>query len=234
MAPLVVTRPSQTIVVPAALRDDSRPLYVCVAGLTGAGKTTALRAVADFTAGLRRSVVVIDEKALHHPYLDQLFAFPDRYAFELQVQFMVNRVLFAKRWLAAGHSLVVERSHLEDPIFIRHLLAFDHISHAEHDAYMELWTTLSARAPVPGALVYLDVPARVSIERLSNQGARDVRPPFPDDEAKRRWILSWHRLYRERFEELMAHPRHSSRIERFSSPVDLPRLERFLSKRLSE
>lgn len=230
--PILLESPSAVAPVPAAVPGDGPPLYLCVAGQSGAGKSSILGLVADFVAGLRQNVVILDEKAIHHPYLDQLFLAPDRYALELQLEFMVTRVLFAKRWLAAGYSTIMERSHLEDPVFIRHLLAFGHVTPEEHDAYMALWATIEPRVPVPDALILLDVALDISMERLSRVSSAGERPAFPDEDAQREWITSWHTLYRQRFQELASDPKHAGRIQQFLSPVDPERLIDFLRQTL--
>lgn len=230
--PIVLKSPAAAAEVPIAVPTDEPPLYVCVSGQTGAGKSTILRLVADFVADVRQNVVVVDEKALHHPYLDRLFVAPDRYALELQLEFMVTRVLVAKRWLAAGYSTIMERSHLEDPVFIRHLLAFGHVTPQEHDAYMAIWAMIDFRMPPPDALILLDVALDVSLERLSRPSSTAERPAFPDEAAQREWIASWHTLYRQRFAELASDPKHAARIGRFSSPVKPAALTEFLRRTL--
>lgn len=218
--------------IPAARPDDQPVLYLCVAGQSGSGKSTILREIASYVASRRRNVVVIDEKAIHHPYLDQLFLLPDRFGLELQLEFMINRAIVVKRWLQAGYSIVMERSHLKDPVFIRHLRAHGHVTKHEHDVYMECWDALAARLPVPSALVFLDVSAQTSIARLSRPDAAAVRPPFGDDAARVRWLTSWHRLYAERIQELRADPAFGPRILRLTSPDDPESLSEFLCRTL--
>lgn len=193
-------------VAPTPSASDHKPLSVCIAGQSGAGKSTVLGAITEVVADRRENVVVLDEKALHHSYIDQLFVEPNRYAFELQLHFMVNRVLFVKRWLASGYSVVMERSHMEDPVFIRHLRAFNHVTQDEYNAYMSVWFSLTSRVPKPDLLIFLDVPVEVSVERLARTRSDLERPPFPDEVARHSWIASWHRFYRERFDELRTDP----------------------------
>src|SRR5579864_1781437 len=223
MSVITISNPSDLRILPAAPTTDEKPLYVCVAGQSGAGKSTILRTLTELVAERRTNIVVLDEKALHPPYIDQLFLAPSRYAFELQLQFMVNRVLFVKRWIASGYSVLMERSHAEDPVFIRHLYALNHVTDDERDAYMALWTSLAKRVPTPDLLVFLDVPVQVSVQRLARARPILDRPPFPDEAARRAWIASWHYLYRERFKDLQSDPKRL-RILRFSYPVNTKRL----------
>ncbi len=167
----------------------------------------------------RTNVVIVDEKVFHHPYLDRLFADPAKFAFELQLQFMVNRVLFVKRWLSAGYSLVMERSHLEDPVFIRHLRSFGHVTTLEQETYLAVWARLAERLPLPDLVAFLDVAAQVSLERLKGDGSGG-RPPFADHESQLAWVTSWHDQYETRFEELSSDPLISERIATFTDNVD--------------
>lgn len=206
-------------VAPTPSPSNERPLCFCIAGQSGAGKSTVLRMLAEVVAGRRSNVVVLDEKALHHPYIDRLFVAPDRYALELQLQFMISRTLFVKRWMDSGYSVVMERSHAEDPVFIRHLHAFRHVNDAEHEAYMSVWGSLAKRIPIPDLLVFLEVPTEVSVQRLAQPEAAAERPLFPDEAARRAWIASWNHFYRQRIDELQLDP-ESPRVIRFDYPIN--------------
>lgn len=219
MSIITISTRSDSNVAPTSLSSNERPLCLCIAGQSGAGKSTVLRMLAEVVAERRNNVVILDEKALHHPYIDRLFVAPDRYAFELQLQFMVSRALFVKRWMDSGYSVVMERSHAEDPVFIRHLLAFKHVNEAEHEAYMSVWASLASRIPMPDLLVFLEVPIEVSVQRLSRPEAAVERPHFPDEAARRAWIASWNHFYRQRFDELQSDPEGGPRVLRFDYPV---------------
>lgn len=223
--PLVLVNRPDDLVVPPKADTDSRPsVHVCVSGITGAGKSTILERVSTLVAEERRNVVVLNEQALHHPYLDRLFVEPDSFALEVQLHFMVARVLFVKRWWRAGYSLVMERSHAEDPVFIRHLLSSGLVTPAESESYMSVWARLDARTPPPDVLLYLDVASSVSIDRLSRDEQVVERPPFANDASRRAWVTSWHAHYQERIDELRSDRRFADAITKFTGSIDQDRL----------
>lgn len=224
MPKILIRQPEQLVDPPTADADPRPPIHVCVSGLTGAGKSTVLHRVSTLVAAERRNVVVLDERSLHHPYLDRLFVEPDTFAFELQIQFMIARALFVKRWWSAGYSLVMERSHAEDPVFIRHLRSSGIVTSAESDAYMAVWAHLDARTPPPDLVLYLDVAPSVSIDRLDRDERPGHRPPFADDASKHAWVTSWHSHYQDRIEELRSDHRFADAIITFTGTVNESRL----------
>src|SRR5690606_12488565 len=111
------------------------------------------------------------------------------------------------------YSVVIERSHFEDPVFIRHLLQSGHVSTEESDAYTALWERLSARARLPDVAIALRVTGDTAYERVSRAEREGARPrEFQSDGQKRRWLARWADLYDQRFTELAADGEMQSRI----------------------
>lgn len=177
--------------------------YVCVTGNSGVGKSTLIDSLGAKLDKIAGNTVVIDEKSLHHPFLPYLFFEPLRFSFELQLNFMLQRAMIIKHWLGHGYNLVMERSHIEELVFIRHLLREGSVTKMEHDTYVQLWEQINERLQHPDLLIYLNVPPKVSIERLTSdeRSGRRIKE-FPDESTKKRWIHSWYELYSERIEEL--------------------------------
>jgi len=194
-------------------KESARPLYICVSGNTGTGKTTLVRALSAALRSSRGRTLGIDESSLHHPFLPWLFHAPLDFGYEMQINFMLQRCLVAKNWLHVGVNVVMERSHLEDVVFARHLLAEGMISGSEFDAYMVTWHSLDKRLRRPDLVVFLDVPPEVSVARLDSDEDTGRRPrEFPDQAAKVRWVTSWYRFYCERLEELQRESNDASRL----------------------
>jgi deoxyadenosine/deoxycytidine kinase len=157
--------------------------------------------------------VAIDERETHHPFLDRLFFDPARYSFELQLNFMLQRCLLVKRWTDSGTSLVMERSHAEDPVFIRFLLEMGLVTSTQHDVYMEVWSQLDEVTPLPDQLIALVVSPGESIRRLLKAEAASERPvEFPDEATRSAWVTGWARHYQRRFAELNEDPRYATRL----------------------
>jgi deoxyadenosine/deoxycytidine kinase len=219
MAVRTVTSAADLSDVPVVASQD-RPLYVCVAGLTGSGKSTILRRLAALVSEHRTDVALVDEKAIHHPYLHQLFIHPKEFAYELQLHFMVSRALFVKYWLNAGQTLVMERSHLEDLVFIRHLAAFEYVTPEDARIYEDVWSAVASRLPIPDLVLFLNVPAEIAVQRLERDRATDTRPAFGDERTRWAWVSSWYELYQHRFAELRTDPRLEGRLFEISDPVE--------------
>jgi len=198
---------------PVSLPAEKKQLYVCVSGNSGAGKSTLVRSIAADMYERDRGTIAIDEKSLHHPFISTLFFETASYGFQIQVNFMLQRVMLVQRWLDVGYNVVMERSHLEDVVFIRHLRNMGHVSAQEYDAYMRLWHCLDKRLPHPDLMIYLDVSPKTSLARLQEDEDTGRRPrEFPDEELKAKWIYSWYQLYLERLEELKDQPLPSTKV----------------------
>jgi deoxyadenosine/deoxycytidine kinase len=188
---------------PKARANNPRPVYVTLSGLSGAGKSTGLRLALSMVEERFGASVGIDEKVLHHPLLSRLFYDTDRFGLEIQLNFMLQRCLIVKAWLAAGYNLVMERGHAEDVVFARHLANIGTIQPHELRVYEELHRIQAGRTPVPDIMFYLEISADESADRLRADERSGRRPKeFPTEEARIQWLRSWEQLYRERLNEI--------------------------------
>jgi len=167
--------------------------YVAISGNTGAGKSTLMRAIVSAAASLSIKAVGIDERTLHHPFLKLMFSQPARYGFPVQINFLLQRHLVLLRWLSSGHTVIIERSHLDDQVFVDHLLDGGHISRDEHSAYVALANVLHKKIPLPDILVCLEVMPKVSMARIARDEASGKRPQeFPNESVKFSFVSSWY------------------------------------------
>lgn len=186
--------------------------YVAVIGNTGSGKSTVVAKLRR-DLGASRPAVGIDERSTHHPFLDRLFHDPRRYSYELQLNFMIQRVLIVKRWLDAGFTVIMERAHLDDRIFIEHLRANGLADTSEVSAYLHVWSALAARMPLPDAVIALQVPIDVSVERITMAEQTGARPcEYATERQKVEWVTSWAAFYSARIAELATDPVISRRL----------------------
>ena len=177
------------------------PLYIAVSGNTGAGKSTLVNILGNLTRLEFDSTntVVIDERLTHHPYLDRLFADPLRFSFELQMNFMIQRVLVVKRWLSAGFNVVMERAHWDDPVFIESLVKQGILSKNQMNAYYNVWEQLGARVPEPNCHIVLTISPEESIRRVTIAENNGERPrEFESEDQKKNWITTWSEEYTRR------------------------------------
>lgn len=191
---------------------EGKPSYVAVIGNSGTGKSTLVKAIAGHLSP-DRPTIGVDERLTHHPFLDRLFWSPEEFSYELQVNFMLQRVLIVRRWLDAGVNVVMERSHLDDRIFIEHLYAQGLVSVDERKTYLDLWDRLLRRTPVPDLIVALKAPPEVCVARITADEESGGRPrEFRDEEQKRNWLAAWGRLYEDRINQLQGNPDIGGRL----------------------
>ncbi|HTE52672.1 MAG TPA: deoxynucleoside kinase [Kofleriaceae bacterium] len=173
-----------------------RGVYVAVSGNTGAGKSSLIAAAVELGARRGLPIVGVSERTFHHPLLPLMFSDPGTYAFSVQLNFMLQRHMFLLRHLGLGHTIFMERSHLDDEMFVREHELGGHIDQAQRAVYDALAAVLHAELPAPDALLLLDVSPETSIERVKQSEDAGQRPrEFPDEESKRAWIHRWYRLY---------------------------------------
>jgi deoxyadenosine/deoxycytidine kinase len=178
--------------------------YIAVSGNSGTGKSTLVGAIAREAHRRGQNVQAINERLLHHPHVPSMFAEPELFALPIQLHFMVARHLALIEALRTGGTVVIERSHLDDQLFVDQHCADGTISHAEADAHGAIWRALAARLPPPDLMVLLDVPAEVSIERILADERAARRPKeFPDRATLEHYVRSWHPRY-ERFHAILA------------------------------
>jgi deoxyadenosine/deoxycytidine kinase len=184
-------------------RHEQRGLYVAVSGNTGAGKSTLVKALAQRLAPSHPSVIGIDERSLHHPFLKSMFFDPTRYALGVQLNFAVQRFLMLTRWFDAGYTVIIERSHLDDELFINQHAAAGNITPEDQIAYAGIVKRLHDRIPFPDLLVCINVDADTSMKRIAQaetSGQRDRE--FPSDEVKWTFVSSWAERYQRFHAEL--------------------------------
>jgi len=188
-----------------------RGVYVGITGNTGCGKSTLVRHLTQRLKLNNPLVVGINERSFHHPLLQAMFFSPRRFAFGVQVNFALQRHLAVYAWLEAGYTVIIERCHLDDPIFVRHHFRMGHISSTEYFAYRTLSHSFRARLRVPDILVCLDASAKLSQERVTMAENAGERPhEFPNEETKWEFISGWAKAYQRHFSML-------ERLRRISS-----------------
>ncbi|MBC8953049.1 deoxynucleoside kinase [Xenorhabdus sp. PB62.4] len=175
---------------------ERKPLYICLSGNSGVGKSTLLKQLSSSLFQHDPYTIAIDEKSVHHSFLQYLFDDTNNYGYLIQLNFMIQRALLIKSWIAKGFNLVMERSHLEDYIFINFMLKTGYINESHHRAYMLLWEEINHIIPVPDLIVFLDYSAEHSLQHLHADEIHGIRPrEFPDEVTKVKWIKGWHDEY---------------------------------------
>lgn len=174
------------------------PRYIAISGNTGAGKSTLVKGLAGAIKARGGSVKAIDERSLHHPLLQKMFAEPEKYALAIQLNFLVQRHLVLTSAFAAGETVIIERSHRDDVLFVRDHYERRNISRQSLNAYLAISKQLHSTLPRPDVHIFLEVSPAVSFARVTEAEHHGTRPvEFPDDVAKRSYIASWHSRYQK-------------------------------------
>lgn len=173
-----------------------RGIYVAVSGNTGAGKSTLIQSVENGLRHAGHEAVGISERTFHHPFLTRMFADPGQYAFAIQVNFVLHRHLMLLRQMELGRIVIMERSHLDDELFLEEHFQAGHVTPEQRAAYRALAVEMNARVPPPDVMVLMNPEPELSIRRVTEAEELGHRPrEFPSEEAKQRWIHRWYHLY---------------------------------------
>jgi deoxyadenosine/deoxycytidine kinase len=178
--------------------------YIAVSGNTGSGKSTLVRAIASELERTTPGVIAVDERNFHHPLLPLMFSNATKYALPIQLNFCVQRGTFLLRSTERHRTIVMERSHYDDRLFVEDHRSKGHINDVEFEAYAAIGRWFDAALPSPDIFVLLDIDAESSFSRVKSSEAAGERPvEFPDDRTLRSYITSWRERYCTFFDGLL-------------------------------
>lgn len=182
-----------------------RGRYIAVSGNTGAGKSTLVRGIwKHLGVEQQDDAAGINERVLHHPLLRLMFSRPKEYALFVQLNFLLQRHALLYHWLYSGRSVVIERSHVDDRLFVESHAVLGNISAEEVAAYDQVASVLRNKLPDPDLYIYLDAPPALSMERLRTSEEAGERPrEFPDEDTKRMYVEAWYQKYSEHYIRLI-------------------------------
>jgi len=151
--------------------------YVVVEGLIGVGKTTLCRLLQK-----ERGAELFLEPAATNPFLEPFYAEPERYAFPVQMFYLINRWRQQARIRQQDlfSELVVSDYLMEkDRMFAEKTLPAD-----ELELYDRFAGALGESTPTPDLLIYLDSPTEVILSRISRRqapGEEAIQPAYLED-----------------------------------------------------
>lgn len=136
-------------------------LFIGVAGIIGAGKTTLATAL-----GEHLGLDVHYEPVVDNEYLDDFYRDTRRYSFAMQIYLLNRRFQQHQEIIWRGRGGVQDRTIYEDAIFAKTLRDMDLMEPRDYETYVALFRNLSNFMCRPHFIVYLDVTPKRSLERI--------------------------------------------------------------------
>lgn len=143
-------------------------LFIGIAGLIGAGKTTLAAAL-----GKHLGLPVYYEPVADNEYLADFYRDTARYAFATQIYLLNRRFQQHQEIIWRGGGAVQDRTIYEDAVFAATLVKQGLMDERDYRTYLELFRHMSNFMCRPHVIVYLDLKPETSLERV-RQRSRDV------------------------------------------------------------
>jgi deoxyadenosine kinase len=143
-------------------------LFIGIAGLIGAGKTTLANAL-----GEHLGLPVYYEPVADQAYLEDFYRDTARYAFSTQIYLLNRRFQQHQEIIWRGTGGVQDRTIYEDAVFARTLVQQGLMEERDYQTYLQLFRHMSNFMCRPNLIVYLDLSPETSLERVRSR-ARDV------------------------------------------------------------
>lgn len=143
-------------------------LFIGIAGLIGAGKTTLAEAL-----GEHLGLPVYYEPVADNEYLADFYAETARYAFATQIYLLNRRFQQHQEIIWAGGGGVQDRTIYEDAVFARTLVKQGLMEERDYRTYLQLFRNMSNFMCRPNIIVYLDLSPQTSMGRIRER-SRDV------------------------------------------------------------
>ena len=143
-------------------------IFIGIAGMIGAGKSTLAKALGDHLG-----IDTYYEPVADNEYLSDFYRDTARYSFAMQVYLLNRRFQQHQEIIWRGRSAVQDRTIYEDSIFAKMLAKTGLMDERDYRTYVQLFRNMSNFMCKPSVIVFLDVSAEASAERIRMR-SRDV------------------------------------------------------------
>lgn len=143
-------------------------LFIGIAGLIGAGKSTLATALGELTG-----LPVYYEPVQDNEYLADFYADTAKYAFSMQIYLLNRRFQQHQEIIWNGGGGVQDRTIYEDAIFAKTLLNLGLMDERDYRTYLALFKHMSNFMCRPNIIIYLDIKPETSMKRIQMR-SRDV------------------------------------------------------------
>ena len=136
-------------------------LFIGVAGVIGAGKTTLARAL-----GEHLGLDVYYEPVEDNEYLADFYRDTPRYSFAMQIYLLNRRFRQHQEIIWRGRPAIQDRTIYEDSVFAKMLSSTGLMDPRDYRTYLELFQHMSNFMRRPHLIIYLDVDPETSMARI--------------------------------------------------------------------
>jgi len=136
-------------------------LFIGIAGLIGAGKTTLAEALAEHL-----DLPVYYEPVADNAYLADFYRDTAKYAFATQIYLLNRRFQQHQEIIWRGGGGVQDRTIYEDAVFAKTLVDQGLMDERDYATYLDLFRHMSNFMCRPNLIVYLDLTPETSMERV--------------------------------------------------------------------
>ncbi|MDE0883605.1 MAG: deoxynucleoside kinase, partial [Myxococcota bacterium] len=144
-------------------------VFVALAGNIGTGKTTAAKILSR-----RLGMELFAEPVVDNRFLAPYYGDMKRWAFTLQLEFLIRRIEHHEIIHTVPKSCVQDRTLIEDPeIFAKYLHGLGNMSDSELDLYLEYFRRLTGMIRQPDLVVFLKGNEQISMERIHVRGRQE-------------------------------------------------------------
>ena len=159
-------------------KGNLQDLFIGIAGLIGAGKSTLATAISEHT-----SIPVYYEPVKDNEYLSDFYRDTKQYAFATQIYLLNRRFQQHQEIIWKGGGAVQDRTIYEDAIFAKTLVNLDLMDERDYRTYLSLFKNMSNFMCRPNIIVYLDISPETSMARIKER-SRDVESEISLDYLK--------------------------------------------------
>jgi len=147
--------------------------YIAIEGVIGAGKTSLAQLMAGKLDG--QSLI---EKPDENPYLEDFYRDPRRYAFQVQLFFLLNRY---RQMLQLPQRDLFHQYLIADYLFAKdRIFAFLNLEGRDLVLYEKVATLLEKELPKPDLVIYLQSSTQKLIEHIRKRDRKYERNISPD------------------------------------------------------
>ncbi|MEE9613947.1 MAG: deoxynucleoside kinase [Thermodesulfobacteriota bacterium] len=147
--------------------------YIAVEGPIGVGKTTLAEMLADEFGGR-----ILTEEVDTNPFLPRFYEDTRKYAFQVQLFFMLSRYQQQKELAQAD---LFTTTVVSDYLFAKdRIFAYLNLDENELGLYEQVFRLLDERIPKPDLVIYLQASSEVLLERIDKR-AKDYEKRIEDE-----------------------------------------------------